>query len=411
MTERKHLAVLAGFVLSVSLAGACLTAWFLAEADSRMYTLMLGSICQKIIEKQPEAEPAVLAALKDEQESGEPAARKNEWESGYTGDMDSGWEDQVFFAYGYGSGSLCQSAARQAKACAATGFAAGAAVFLMTLFFWHKKETERIRELTDYLENVNTGGSGILAAAGEDEFSRLQDEIYKTVTMLYQTRDGAVKAGQRFAENLFNIAHQLKTPVTSISLSVQMCLKEPSKKYLEQIRRQLYRLSGLEESLLLLSRIDSGTLPLDRKKTGVFTLLTLAADNLQELLQEADVRVQIPELGEAAVEADLEWTMEAVMNLFKNCMEHTPPGGTIHCSYEQNPVYTQIRIWDTGAGFAKKDIPYLFERFYRGENAAAGGIGIGLALSRSIIERQNGTVRAYNLPGQGACFEIRFYRH
>ncbi len=109
--------------------------------------------------------------------------------------------------------------------------------------------------------------------------------------------------------------------------------------------------------------------------------------------------------------ADMEWTMEAIMNILKDCMEHTPSGGTVHCSYEQNPLYTQIRIWDTGAGFAKEDIPHLFERFYRGRKMKGDGIGIGLALSKAIIEEQNGTITARNLINAGACFEIRFYSH
>lgn len=98
------------------------------------------------------------------------------------------------------------------------------------------------------------------------------------------------------------------------------------------------------------------------------------------------------------------------MNLMKNCMEHNP-GGTIHCAYEQNPLYTEIRIWDEGAGFLKEDMPYLFERFYRGRNAHEGGIGIGLALAKEILKRQNGTIRATNKQGAGACFEIRLYSH
>ena len=98
------------------------------------------------------------------------------------------------------------------------------------------------------------------------------------------------------------------------------------------------------------------------------------------------------------------------MNLMKNCMEHNR-GGTVCCSYGQNPLYTEILIWDAGEGFAKEDLPHLFERFYRGKNAGEGGIGIGLALSKELIERQNGIIRAKNIPGGGACFEIRFYSH
>lgn len=291
------------------------------------------------------------------------------------------------------------------------GFLTSGLVFAVTLLFWHKRNIDRINALTDYLESVNTGTGGALVQTVEDEFSKLQDEIYKTVATLYQTRDDAVKAKENYAENLYNIAHQIKTPITSISLAAQMMQKEPSTEHLEQISGQAARLAHLEESLLLLSRIDAGILSMDRKETDVFTVLTLAADNLQELLSDAGVTVDIPESGAMIITVDPDWTMEAIMNLMKNCMEHTPADGTVHCAYEQNPLYTQIRIWDKGEGFAKEDIPHLFERFYRGKNVRNSGIGIGLAFSKAIIEGQNGTVSAYNLPNGGACFEIRFYSH
>ena len=143
----------------------------------------------------------------------------------------------------------------------------------------------------------------------------------------------------------------------------------------------------------------------------VYTAVSLAADNLQEVFEAAGLSVDIPEMGEMKILADLDWTMEALMNLFKNCAEYTPPGGRIHCACSQNPLYTEIILWDEGKGFDKEDIPHLFERFYRGKNASGNGIGIGLSLAREIIERQNGTIRAVNLPGKGAAFEIRFYSH
>ena len=291
------------------------------------------------------------------------------------------------------------------------GIFAGAAVFGLLYFYGKRKEKRRIEELTTYLEEVNTGGGGILLQSGEDDLSKLQDEIYKTVTELYRTREMAVEAKNNFAENLYNIAHQIKTPITSASLSLQMMQESLSSPYAEQIRRQLLRLTRLEESLLLLSRLDTGALSLERKDVDVFTLLELSAGHLEELFREAEVSIEIPEAGEIIVQADLEWTMEAVMNLLKNCMEHTPRGGEVRCNYEQNPIYTQITITDTGGGFAKEDMPYLFERFYRGKNAGKEGIGIGLALAKAIIERQNGTITARNLPKGGACFEIRFYCH
>ena len=179
------------------------------------------------------------------------------------------------------------------------------------------------------------------------------------------------------------------------SLSLQMMRQEPDGRHLKQVEKQLRRLTRLEEALLVLSRIDAGTLPLQRKEVDVFTLLVLAADNLQELFKGSGTSIEIPEAGGMMIMADLDWTMEAVMNLMKNCMEHGK-GGEVHCSYAQNPLYTEILIWDEGEGFAKEDIPHLFERFYRGQNAGEGGIGIGLALAKEIVERQNGTISAKN---------------
>lgn len=157
---------------------------------------------------------------------------------------------------------------------------------------------------------------GILLPAREDRYSRLQDEMDKTVTELYRTRDEALKAKNNFAENLDNIAHQMKTSITAISLSVQMVKHTASLSHLAKIQGQLSRLTRLEESLLALSRIDAGTLPMARREIDVFTLLTLAADQLQELFFKEKVSMSIPESGEAVFNGDMDWTMEAISNLW-----------------------------------------------------------------------------------------------
>lgn len=394
MSGRKNIVILTGLVLSVSLLVVSITAMFLADYYSHAHVQALGGICRKVIEKQPEAEQTILEALKEYKYGPSVPPAEN-----------------IILAYGYRPADFWQPVEKFSIFFSTAGFLAGVLLFLITLLLWRRKEIARIKMLTEYLEKVNTGGSGVLLQAGEDDFSKLQDEIYKTVTELHQTRDTALKAKNNFAENLYNIAHQIKTPITSISLSMQMMHENPSPKHLEQMRRQLFRLTHLEEALLLLSRIDAGTLFLEQEEVDVFTVLMLAADNLQEMFLRAGIFVDIPESGEMVIHVDMEWTMEAIMNVLKNCMEHTLPGGTVHCSYEQNPLYTQIRIWDTGTGFAKEDLSHLFERFYRGRDVKGEGIGIGLALSKAIIERQNGTITAKNLTDGGACFEIRFYSH
>ena len=394
MSGRKNILVTFGFVLSTSLAAAAVSVLLASYHYSRLQFELLNVICGEVVEEEPETKIIISAALKE-----------------YTGGNPDGVaEEDVLSALGYRISDFSGSNSWQNILFAATGFLTGILLFIVTFLYRNKREAIRIRNLAEYLEQVNTGRAAILSASGEDDFSKLEDEIYKTVTFLYQTKDKAIQAKNDFAENLSNIAHQLKTPITAISLSVQMMKQNMDHKHLEQIEKQLLRLTHLEDALLLLSRIDAGTLRLQRDEVDVFTLLVLAADNLQELFVSSRAAVDIPEQGEMLVTADLDWTMEAVMNLMKNCMEHSP-GGTVHCSYAQNPLYTEILIWDDGEGFAKEDIPHLFERFYRGENACEGGIGIGLALSKEMIERQNGTIRAKNKPEGGALFEIRFYSH
>lgn len=196
-------------------------------------------------------------------------------------------------------------------------------------------------------------------------------------------------------------------------LSLQLMKQKTPNVYIGQMEKQLERLDRLEEALLTLSRIDAGTFHMEESQVDVYTALNLASENLSDLLLKEDISVAIPDKGCVQIRGDLEWTMEAFINLMKNCMEHSEAGGCIHCDYSQNPLYVEVLIWDEGQGFEAEDIPHLFERFYRGKSAAGNGIGIGigLALARSIFELQNGTITARNLPGGGACFEIRVYSH
>lgn len=392
MSGRRHILTTVGFALSVSLIAVTLSVLAVSYHYSRLQFDLLNVICGEVMQREPEAAKTIAAVLKE-----------------YTaGNADNAVEHDILSALGYHGSDFSDLTFGQHMLYAALGFFAGGILFVVTFFHRNKLEAVRIQALADYLEQVNTGRAVILSASLEDNFSKLEDEIYKTVTYLYQTKDAAVQAKNDFAENLSNIAHQIKTPITAISLSAQMMKQVSGGSHLEQIERQLLRLTHLEETLLVLSRIDAGTLPLQKKQEDVFTILVLAADNLQELFYSSGTSIDIPELGEMTITADLDWTMEAVMNLMKNCMEHSS-GGTVHCSYAQNPLYTEILIWDEGEGFAAEDLPHLFERFYRGQNAREGGIGIGLALAKEIIERQNGTIRARNRSGGGALFEIRFY--
>lgn len=394
MNGKKNMFVIFGFVLSVSLIATTVSVLFVSYYYSQLQFNLLNAVCGEVVEQEPEVKKIIFLSLKEYTGGNPVSVTKNDVLSTL------GYHVSDFLGFTYEKNILF----------IVIGLVVGNFLFLFTFFYRNKIETLRIRALVEYLEQVNTGKAVILSTSGEDDFSKLEDEIYKTVTFLYQTKDFAVQVKNDFADNLSNIAHQIKTPITAISLSVQMIKQDSENKHLEQVEKQLLRLTHLEEALLVLARLDAGTLLLQKEEVDVFTLLVLAADNLQELFVNFNASIDIPELGEMRIIADLDWTMEAIMNLIKNCIEHSS-GGTIHCSYTQNPLYTEILIWDEGEGFAKEDIPHLFERFYRGQNTSESGIGIGLALSKEIIERQNGTIRAENKHGGGAFFEIRFYSH
>ena len=318
MIGRKNAGVFIALILSAGLIASSLTAVFVAGFYNRRQFQMISSVSSAIIEEDPALEPSILLALK---------AYKNQ-KSRYA---EPEYEN-VLTAYGYRQCDFINPLHQYVLLLAEAGFTAGSFLFLAVFITWRKKEELRIQIMAEALEKINSGSPDLVLEAGKDSFSKLQDEIYKTVTMMHQTRESALEEKQNFAENLSNIAHQLKTPVTAISLSAQMMETHPDKNYPAQIQKQIKRLIHLEESLLLLSRLDAGTLFLEKEAVDVFTVLTLAADNLQEVFSEADVSLNIPEAGEVEITADLDWTMEAVMNLLKNCMEYSPAGGTVHCS-------------------------------------------------------------------------------
>ena len=395
MSEKWQQKILLLFPFAVLAAGMFLTPAFFLRTYRQIAFEHTSALCETIVANSPATEPQLLAALKAYHALPEQALKGNDY----------------LERYGYRASDFCYGFPPGTVLFPAVFFLAAAGAFGGAISLARRKNRNRIAGLTAYLEQVNTGAGGTLVQTQEDEYSHLQDELYKTVTSLYQTREAAVAAKKHFAENLANIAHQLKTPITAAFLSLQLMEKEIPGAYAEQVKQQLKRLHRLEGSLLTLSQIDAGTLPLKREKVDLYMVLNLAADNLNDLLRKNHITVEIPENGCIEFLGDLEWTMEALINLIKNCMEHSKPGGVVHCGYSGNPLYVEIQVWDDGAGFDTEDLPHLFDRFYRGRCAVGDGIGIGLALARSIFELQNGTITACNLQNGGACFEIRMYSH
>ena len=213
MSGRKNVVIIVGFVAAVSLISSAVTAMLVSCHYSRLQFDLVNVICGEILEQEPRMKNIVSAALKE-----------------YTsGNVDGVAVKDVLSVLGYRISDFSDSAITYPIIFAITGFLTGSLLLAVTFVFRNKTETKRIEELSDYLEQVNIGKAVVLSASGEDNFSKLEDEIYKTVTFLYQTKDAAVQAKNDFAENLSNIAHQIKTPITAISLSLQTLSEMPMK--------------------------------------------------------------------------------------------------------------------------------------------------------------------------------------
>ena len=268
------------FFIPIFILFLCMTcmAFFCLQTYQQNTFKHISAFFQTAAEADPKSEPQLLSALKEYQSLSEQKVEKHNY----------------LEKYGYHKDDFCRGLPVHIFALFFSLFFISACAFAWEIWRLCRQTRRRITYLTEYLEQVNTGTGGTFIQTQEDDFSHLQDEIYKTVTMLYQTREEAIAARERFAENLANIAHQLKTPITAAYLSLQLMKKASQNEYALQVEKQLERLNRLEESLLTLSKIDAGTLPLKFQKVDIYTALTLAAENLNDLLSEKNVSVVIP---------------------------------------------------------------------------------------------------------------------
>ncbi|HEY9525869.1 MAG TPA: HAMP domain-containing sensor histidine kinase, partial [Anaerolineales bacterium] len=163
-------------------------------------------------------------------------------------------------------------------------------------------------------------------------------------------------------------------------------------------------------ALLKLSRLDAGTAAFKSEPVNVRRLIGRALEPLQIPLEIKNQRLEVHGDDDASFPGDLNWSAEALTNVVKNCIEHTPEGGKIEISYSMNVLYAEIIVSDDGDGIASRDIPNIFNRFYRGENASGNSVGIGLALAKAIFNAQGGDIAVRSQPGIGTSFDIRVFR-
>ena len=287
---------------------------------------------------------------------------------------------------------------------------------LVILYIYSRSESKKIKEIEKYIEAINNKNYTLkISENSEDEFSNLSNELYKTTVMLKEQASNSQKFQKTLQTNIEDISHQLKTPLTSISIMLDNIIDNPDmeietrQKFLHEINRQIEWFNWLVIALLKLSKIDSGTAVFTKKEINVEKVINHVIQNLAIPLEIKQQKIIVNGNSSKFI-GDYNWQLEALTNIVKNCIEHTPNHKNIYIEFEENNFYTKITIRDEGVGIAKEDIKHIFERFYKGKNSSENSIGIGLALSKSIIERDNGYIICTSKEGEGTTFEIKYMK-
>lgn len=288
-----------------------------------------------------------------------------------------------------------------------------AAAFCVAFFVFTRFRYKKIARLSEQIDSVLHNADHLYISESEEgELSILESEITKMTLRIREQNEALKQEKQHLADSLADIAHQLRTPLTSANLILPLLEKNPDKSRRKALLREteelFMQMDWLLTSLLKLSRLDAGIVVFQNEWIEVDSLIGAALRPLQISMElhNIDLRVSIPK--GIRIQGDSGWLSEAIQNILKNCMESSGDNGQIEIGCEDTLLFTQITIHDSGKGFAKEDLSRLFERFYRGKSSSVSGYGIGLALCKTIIIRQGGTITAKNHPRGGAVFLIRF---
>ena len=289
----------------------------------------------------------------------------------------------------------------------------------MLIFFnlyFTKKRYEKIARLTEEMENIlHKEYFSPISAYEEGELSILRTQIHKMNKKMEEQQEILFRDKVYLSESLADISHQIRTPLTALNLIGDLLLEDNletgrRKVLIKEQMKLLDQIDWLISALLKIAKLDAQTAKMAREKVVVKDLIKKAMDPIAIAMDVKGQNLKIYQNGDESFVGDPNWSAEALLNILKNSMEHTPVGGTLSISVGENILFTEIIISDNGPGIHKDDLPRLFERFYKGKSSNKNSVGIGLALSRMIITQQGGTLKAENSIQGGAKFTIRFYK-
>lgn len=295
----------------------------------------------------------------------------------------------------------------------------GVSVILLLIIvnIYYHSRNQKIQEIIKYIEAINNKNYDLkIAENTEDDLSNFRNELYKIAIMLKEQASQSINDKKALQTSLEDISHQLKTPLTSISIMLNNIRENPNmdehtrQEFIYEISRQINWINWLVISLLKLSKLDSNTAVFVQKEIKVEDLINNVVKNLAIPIDIKQQNVIVNGSSDVMFVGDYNWQLEALTNIVKNCIEHTVENKNIYINWEENNFYTKIAIKDEGVGIDKKDVKHIFERFYKGKNSSENSVGIGLALAKSIIEKDNGYIICASELGRGTTFEIKYMK-
>ena len=288
-------------------------------------------------------------------------------------------------------------------------------VYLTIIINNDKMKEKEINEVIKIIEEINNKNYSFkMKDINEEDLSLLKNEIYKTTIMLNEISEISKKDKKELEESLEDISHQLKTPLTSILIMIDTLLDDEDmdqntrEDFLRNMKREVMNINFLVKSILKLSRLDTNTVKFISKKESVKEIINEAILNVSLLSDLKNVKIET-NLSDSFIICDYKWQIEALTNILKNSIEHSYENNKVLIESSENNAYVKITIKDFGTGIAKEDINHIFERFYKGKDSEYDSIGIGLALSKSIIEKQNGKISVES-SDDGTTFTIKYFK-
>lgn len=288
-------------------------------------------------------------------------------------------------------------------------------IFLIFLFLrFNAKKDREINKITKCLEEINKRNYKIdIEEMSEDELSILKNELYKVTIKLKEDAENSKQAKKDLKDTLADISHQLKTPITSILIILDNIIDNPDmdkntrEDFIRDIKRELLNMNFLALNLLKLSKLDSNTVNFLKKEVSLNEIVTSSIKNIAPLCDLKNITIVKNLESGIKINCDLNWQVEAITNILKNCVEHSNENSKIDIMTTANKVYASIEIRDYGPGISQKDLPHIFERFYKGASSSSNSIGIGLSLAKKIIESNNGLIMV-DTSKKGTTFTIKY---